>query len=256
MNDYLEIAGKKFSNRFFLGTGKFGSLERMKEAILRSGTELVTVALRRIDPDSPKCDILSFIPPSVLMMTNTSGARTASEAIKIAKLARAAGAPPWIKIEVIPDTRYLLPDNDETVKATEALVREGFVVMPYFSPDLIIARRLRDAGAASVMPLGSPIGSGKGIKTRELIKIIIEEIDLPVVVDAGIGLPSHAAEAMELGAAAVLVNTAVAIAENPPAMAEAFALATKAGRIAYLCSGADSFASTASPSSPVEGTIH
>ncbi len=256
MEDILEIEGKKFTSRFFLGTGKFGSLEQMREAIIRSETELVTVALRRIDPDKKQADILSFIPSSIIVMTNTSGARNADQAVKIAKFARAAGAGNWIKVEVVSDSKYLLPDNTETVKATELLVREGFIVMPYFSPDLIIARRLRDAGAASVMPLGSPIGSGKGIKTRELIKIIIDEIDLPVIVDAGLGFPSHAAEAMELGASGVLVNTALAIAENPPGMAEAFALATKAGRLGYLCKNtAAGFSSFASPSSPLEGVI-
>jgi thiazole synthase len=255
LNNTLTIAGKKFDSRFFLGTGKFGSLKIMAESIKRSGTELVTVALRRVDPKAGRQNILSFIPKNITVMTNTSGARNADEAVRIAKFAKEAGRGKWIKIEVIPDAKYLMPDNEETVRATERLVKEGFTVLPYFNPDLICARRLRDAGAASIMPLGSPIGTGKGIKTKELIKILIEEIDLPVIVDAGIGLPSHAAEAMELGAAAVLVNTAVAISNNPPLLAEAFSLAVNAGYLSFLAGGNDYFSESASPSSPPIGFI-
>lgn len=255
MSDELLIAGIKFNSRLFLGTGKFGSSDLMAQAIKSSGTELVTVALRRIDPGAPKQNILSHIPENIVIMTNTSGARNASEAVRIAKFAKEAGCGNWIKIEVIPDCKYLMPDNDETVKATEILVAEGFIVMPYFNPDLVVARRLRNAGAASVMPLGSPIGSGKGIQTREMIKILIGEMDLPVIVDAGIGLPSHAADAMELGAAAVLVNTAVAVSDDPPMMAEAFSSAVKAGRLAFLAGGRHSLCATASASSPETGFI-
>ena len=233
METTLTIAGQLIRNRFFLGTGKFASYQIMQQAIISSHAHLVTVALRRIDPASKQENILNFIPKDCIVMANTSGARNADEAIRIARLARQLGCGNWIKIEVIPDNKYLLPDNAETIKATEALVKDGFIVMPYINPDLADARRLRDAGAASIMPLGAPIGTNKGLCARELIKILIEEIELPVVVDAGIGRPSHAAEAMEIGAAAVLVNTAVATADNPVLIARAFSLAIEAGALAY-----------------------
>ncbi len=198
MEDRLIIAGQHIRSRFFLGTGKFSSYAIMKEAIIASGAHLVTVALRRVDAQSKKENILDYIPKGSIVMINTSGARTTEEAIRIARLARELACGNWIKIEVIPDNKYLLPDNAQTIRATEVLAKEGFIVMPYMNPDLADARRLRDAGAASIMPLGSPIGTNKGLKVLELLKILIEEIKLPVVIDAGIGRPSHAAEAMEI----------------------------------------------------------
>ncbi len=254
MPDSLIIAGKKIRSRFFLGTGKFASYRLMKDAVARSGAHIVTVALRRVDADAPKESILSYLPEGLIMMTNTSGARNAEEAVRIARLARAAGCGDWIKIEVIPENKYLLPDNAETIRATGILAKEGFIVMPYVNPDLADARRLVNAGAASVMPLGAPIGTNKGMTTRELIRILIEEIPLPIVVDAGIGRPSHAAEAMELGASAVLVNTAVAVADDPASMAEAFARAVEAGRLAYLA-GPGAVKDSAEASSPLTGFL-
>ena len=251
----LMIAGKPFNNRFLLGTGKFKNKRDLEESISASETEIVTVALRRINLDHHEDNILEYIPKTVTLLTNTSGARNAQEAIRIARLAKASGHGNWIKIEVINDSKYLLPDNAETVKATEALAKEGFVVLPYVSPDLYVARELVKAGAAAVMPLGSFIGSNQGLKTRELIKVLINEIDLPIIVDAGIGAPSQAAEAMELGAAAVLANTAVATAANPAAIAQAFALAVKAGRLAYL-SGLPQQKSVADASSPLTGFLY
>jgi len=233
MDDPLIIAGQIIRNRFFLGTGKFASYELMREAIIASRAHIVTVALRRVDAHFPQDNILEYIPKDCIVMANTSGARNADEAVRIARIARAAGCGEWIKIEVIPDNKYLLPDNAETIRATEVLAKEGFIVMPYVNPDLADARRLTDAGAASVMPLGAPIGTNKGVCMRELIKILVQEIKLPIVVDAGIGRPSHAAEAMELGAAAVLANTAVATAEDPVLTAQALSMAVEAGRIAY-----------------------
>ena len=233
MEDHLIIAGQVIKNRFFLGTGKFASYSLMRDAIISSGAHIVTVALRRVDTQSAHDNILEYIPKECIIMANTSGARNADEAIRIARIARAAGCGNWIKIEVIPDNKYLLPDNAQTIRATEVLVKEGFIVMPYVNPDLADARRLSDAGAATIMPLGAPIGTNKGVCMRELIKILIQEISLPIVVDAGIGRPSHAAEAMELGASAVLVNTAVATAQDPVLIAQAFSLAVEAGRIAY-----------------------
>ena len=230
----LIIAGQPFTNRFLLGTGKFKNKTDLAESIRASGSQIVTVALRRIDLERHEENILEYIPEGVVLMTNTSGARNAREAVRIARLARESGCGNWIKIEVINDSKYLLPDNVETIKATEILAAEGFVVMPYVSPDLYTARELVKAGAASVMPLGSLIGSNQGLKTREMIQILIEEIDLPIIVDAGIGAPSQAAEAMEMGAAAVLANTAVATAGYPAALARAFNLAIEAGRLGYL----------------------
>ncbi|MFH1191396.1 MAG: thiazole synthase [Candidatus Omnitrophota bacterium] len=233
MEDCLIIAGQVIKSRFFLGTGKFASYALMREAIVISRAHIVTVALRRVDAQSSQDNILEYIPKECIVMANTSGARNADEAIRLARIARAAGCGNWIKIEVIPDNQYLLPDNSQTILATEVLAKEGFIVMPYINPDLADARRLHAAGAASIMPLGAPIGTNKGVCTRELIKILVQEINLPIIVDAGIGRPSHAAEAMELGASAVLVNTAVATALDPVLTARAFSLAVEAGRIAY-----------------------
>src|SRR5476651_478444 len=215
----LVIAGKSFNSRFFLGTGKFKSKKDLADSIEASGAEIVTVALRRIDLDKHDDNILEYIPKHITLLTNTSGARNAEEAIRIARLAKASGCGNWVKIEVINDSKYLLPDNAETIKATEILAAEGFVVMPYITPDLYTARALVKAGAATVMPLGSFTGSNQGLKTKEFIQVLINEIDLPIVVDAGIGTPSQAAEAMEMGADAVLVNTAIAIASDPSRMA-------------------------------------
>jgi thiazole synthase len=254
MDDKLIIGGKELSSRIFIGTGKFHSNKLILDVINRSNAQVVTVALRRVDFDSIEENMLNYIPKNCIIMPNTSGARNADEAVRIARLARAACGSDWIKIEVINDNKYLLPDNYATIKATEILAKEGFTVLPYMSPDLIAARRLKDAGAAAVMPLGAPIGTNKGLKTRELIKIMIDEIDLPVIVDAGLGKPSHAAEAMEIGAAAVLVNTAIAAADDPVTMAEAFALAVKAGRMAFL-SGMDMVKEYAEASSPLTGFL-
>jgi len=256
MDDKLIVGNREFTSRFFLGTGKFGSKEAMRQAILSSGSQLVTVALRRIDLDETEENILSFIPEGTTIMVNTSGARNAAEAVRIAHIAREAGYGDWIKIEVINDSRYLLPDNQETVKATQMLVSEGFVVLPYMSPDLYVAKALVDAGAAAVMPLGSLIGSNQGLRTRTLIEVLIEEItEVPVVVDAGIGRPSHAAEAMEIGAGAVLANTAVADAQDPVLMAAAFAKGVEAGRMAYLAKmGQENRAAKAS--SPLTGFLY
>ncbi len=230
----LEIAGKMFTSRFLLGTGKFKNKTDLAQAIEASKTEIVTVALRRIDLERHEENILEYIPKNVTLLVNTSGARNAQEAVRIARLAKEAGYGNWIKVEVINDSKYLLPDNQETVKATEILAAEGFVVLPYMYPDLYAARALVAAGAATVMPLGSLIGSNRGIKVKDFIQIIIDEIDIPIVVDAGLGAPSQAAEAMEMGADAVLVNTAVATAGNPAMIAQAFAMAVQAGRLAYL----------------------
>lgn len=254
MEDKLIIGGTEVNSRLFIGTGKFHSNRVIPDLIKRSGAQVVTVALRRIDFDSEEENMLNYIPKDCIIMPNTSGARNGEEAVRIARLARAAGCGNWIKIEVISDNKYLLPDNYETIKATEILAREGFVVLPYMSPDLMTAKRLRDAGAAAVMPLGAPIGTNKGLKTRELVKILIDEIDLPIIVDAGLGKPSEAAEAMEMGAAAVLVNTAVATAGDPVMMAEAFSLAVSAGRKAFI-SGMGSIKEYAEASSPLTGFL-
>jgi len=248
--DLLKIANRRFSSRLLLGTGKFSSPRVMRKALEASGSEMVTVALRRVDLKNPKDHILSYIDSKkYLILPNTSGARDADEAIRLARIARAFGLPGWIKLEVTPDLRYLLPDPVETLKAAEILVKEGFTVLPYINADPVLAKRLEDAGCATVMPLGSPIGSAQGIRTRANIEIIIEQARVPVVVDAGLGSPSQAAEAMEMGAAAVLVNTAIAAAENPAAMAKAFKLAVEAGRQAYLA-GMVSSSHIAKASSP------
>lgn len=234
-NDFFNIAGKTFHSRLLVGTGKFGSLPVMKEALEASGSEIVTVALRRVDLAHPERDILSAIDlQKYQLLPNTSGARDALAAVRLAKLAREARLGKWIKLEVIPDPRYLLPDGIETLKAAQELIKEGFTVLPYIQADPILAKQLAEAGCATVMPLGSWIGSGRGLKTKEAIAVIIEQACVPVVVDAGLGVPSHAAEAMEMGADAVLVNTAIATAEDPVAMAQAFKKGVEAGREAYL----------------------
>jgi len=231
----LIIAGKTFSSRFMLGTGKFKNKSDVTDSITACGTQIVTVALRRIDTERHEENILEYIPKDITLLTNTSGARNAQEAVRIARLARESGCGNWVKIEVINDSKYLLPNNEETIKATATLAADGFIVLPYMFPDLYAARALVHAGAAAIMPLGSLIGSNQGLKAREFIKILIQEIrDVPLVVDAGIGAPSQAAEAMEMGVDAVLANTAVATAENPAGLAEAFSLAIKAGRLAFL----------------------
>lgn len=235
-NQPLTIAGRTFQSRLMLGTGKFASGELMRDAIAASGAEIVTVALRRADltgKGDPYANILDFIPKEVLLLPNTSGAMNAEEAVRLARLAVAAGLPDWVKLEIHPDPRYLLPDPIETLKAAEILVKEGFKVLPYINADPVLARRLQDAGTVTVMPLGSPIGSHQGITTRRQIEIILNQATVPVVVDAGIGAPSHAAEAFEMGADAVLVNTAIAVASDPVRMARAFQAAVEAGRAAF-----------------------
>lgn len=248
----LVIGGKAFTNRFFLGTGKFASKEQLKAALEASGTELITTALTRVHEDNAaEDDILSVIDRSkVEVMLNTSGARTAEEAVRIAKIGKIAGYN-WIKIEVHPDARYLLPDPIETLKAVEECAKMGMVVLPYINADPVLARRCEEAGAAAVMPLGAPIGSNRGIRTRDMIEIIVEQSHIPVVVDAGIGLPSHAAEAIELGADAVLANTAVAAAGDPVKMAKAFNLAIQAAELA-IDARPPSARSTASATSPMD----
>jgi len=247
----LTIADKTFASRLFLGTGKFGSLQDMTQAVLISESELVTMALKRIDTHKKDDDLLSALQiPNVNLLPNTSGARTAKEAVLAAQLAREALETNWVKLEIHPDPRYLLPDPIETLKATEELAKLGFVVMPYIHADPVLCKRLEDAGTAVVMPLGSPIGSNKGLLTVDFLEIIIEQSKVPVVVDAGIGAPSDASKAMELGADAVLVNTAIAVARNPVQMAEAFKEAVIAGRKAYLA-GLASVQSVARASSPL-----
>ena len=255
MSSPLVLGGREFKSRFFLGTGKFKNKTDLAESIKLSETEIVTVALRRIDLERHEENILEYIPKNITLLTNTSGARNAQEAIRIARLAKASGCGNWVKIEVINDSKYLLPDNGETIKATEVLAAEGFVVLPYVSPDLYVARALVSAGAAAVMPLGSFIGSNQGLQTRDFIRVLINEIDIPIVVDAGIGAPSQAAEAMEMGADAVLVNTAVAVAQHPAGIARAFALAVEAGRLGYL-SGLPAKRSIANASSPLTGFLY
>jgi thiazole synthase len=253
--DKLVIADKQFTSRLLIGTGKFSSSKVMAEAIEASGAEIVTVALRRVDITNQSDDMLSAIDRTkYLLLPNTSGARTADEAVRLSRLARAATGINWVKLEVTPDPYYLLPDPIETLKAAQILVKEGFVVLPYINADPILSKRLQDVGVATVMPLGSPIGSNRGLKTRDALEIIIEQANVPVVVDAGLGLPSHAAEAMEIGADAVLVNTAIATAAEPARMAYAFKLAVEAGRTAYLA-GAAAETKKASASSPLTGFL-
>jgi thiazole synthase len=254
--DPLVIAGRPFTSRLIAGTGKFGSPEAMREALAASGAQMVTVALRRVDLDATGGrDILDDIDPQrYLVLPNTSGAVDADEAVRIARLARAANLPAWIKLEVTPDPRYLLPDPVETLVAAERLVAEEFVVLPYINADPVLAKRLEEAGCATVMPLGSWIGSNQGMRTRDAVGIIIEQATVPVVVDAGLGAPSHAAEAMEMGADAVLVNTAIAVAGDPAGMARAFAQGVEAGRRAFLAGAAPPRAS-AEASSPLTGFL-
>src|SRR5258708_6246554 len=253
-NQPLVIAGRIFRSRLILGTGKFSSPEVMRAALETSGAEIVTVALRRADlsgKKDPFANILEFVDPTkFLLLPNTSGAMNADEAVRLARLAAAAGLPKWIKLEIHPDPRYLLPDPIETLKAAEMLVREGFIVLPYINADPVLAKRLQDVGVSTVMPLGSPIGSNRGIQTRDQIRIIIEQANVPVVIDAGLGAPSHAAEAMEMGADAVLVNTAIAVAADPDRMAVAFKLAVEAGRAGFE-SGLGPSSDIASPTSPL-----
>lgn len=251
-DDKLVIGGHSFNSRFILGSGKY-SLDLITAAVENAGAEIITLALRRATAETE--NILDYIPKGVTLLPNTSGARNAREAVRIARLAREAGCGDFIKIEVIGDSKYLLPDNAETVKATELLAKEGFVVMPYMYPDLYTARDLKNAGAACIMPLGAPIGSNKGICTKEFIKILIEEIDLPVIVDAGIGKPSQACEAMEMGAAAIMANTAIATAGNIPLMAQAFRNAIDAGRSAYLAGMGRVIEHGSSASSPLTGFL-
>ena len=252
----LIIANTKLNSRLLVGTGKFSSTEIMKNAINASGASMVTVALRRVDLDNEQDDMLGAIDRSkYILLPNTSGARDADEAVRLARLARAAGCGDWIKLEVTPDPRYLLPDPIETLKAAEILVKDGFKVLPYINADPVLAKHLEEAGTVTVMPLGAPIGSNRGIRTKDSIKIIIENSNVPVVVDAGLGAPSHAAEAMEMGADAVLVNTAIAVADDPVKMAVAFKLAVESGRIAYE-SGLGETLDTASASSPLTGFLN
>lgn len=249
--DKLVIADKEFSSRLFIGTGKFPSNRIMGQAILSSGTQMVTTALKRIDVENSKeDDMLRYIPrDKVVLLPNTSGVRTAEEAIFAAKMSKAALGTNWIKLEIHPDPKHLLPDTTETIKATEELVKLGFIVLPFVQADPIACKQLEQAGAATVMPLASPIGTNQGIRNKELLEIIISQSNVPVVIDAGLGSPSDAAKAMELGASAVLVNTAISIASNPIAMAEAFNKSVEAGRLAYLSGLANqsSFARATSP---------
>ncbi len=253
--DKLKIADREFDSRLLIGTGKYASNDIMARAIAAAGAEIVTVALRRVDIDNENDDLLAAIDRiKYLLLPNTSGARDAGEAIRLARLAKAASGINWVKLEVTPDPYYLLPDGSETLKAAETLVKDGFVVLPYINADPILAKKLQDVGTATVMPLASPIGSNQGLKTRAAIEIIIEQAAVPVVVDAGLGLPSHAAEAMEMGADAVLVNTAIATAGDPVKMAIAFKHATEAGRLAFN-SGPAGAGSRAIASSPLTGFL-
>jgi thiazole synthase len=255
-DDRLTIGDRTFSSRLIIGTGKFGSHEVMRDALAASGTEMVTVALRRVDLDATGGpDILEFIDPDrYLLLPNTSGAADADEAVRLARLARAAALPTWVKLEITPEPRYLLPDPVETLKAAEILVAEGFTVLPYINADPVLAKRLEEVGCATVMPLGSWIGSNKGVRTRDAVQIIVDQATVPVVVDAGLGSPSHAAECMEMGCDAALVNTAIAVAEDPVEMAGAFKLGVEAGRRAFLAGQAPQ-RETAEASSPLTGFL-
>ena len=252
-NDKLIIGGHEFNSRFILGSGKY-SLDLIKAAVENAGAEIITLALRRAQAGNVD-NIMDFIPKNVTLLPNTSGARNADEAVRIARLSREVGYGDFVKIEIMRDSKYLLPDNYETLKATEILAKEGFVVMPYMYPDINTARDLVNAGAAAVMPLAAPIGSNKGLCTKEFIQILIDEIELPIIVDAGIGKPSQACEAVEMGAAAVMANTAIATAGNVPAMAEAFKKAIEAGRTAYLAKLGRVIEKGAVASSPLTGFL-
>ena len=252
--DKLIIGGHEFNSRFILGSGKY-SMKLIESAIKDAGAEIITLAVRRANTKEEE-NILDFIPEGVTLLPNTSGARNAEEAVRIARLARALGCGDFVKVEIMRDSKNLLPDNQETIKATEALANEGFVVLPYMYPDLNAARDLVNAGAAAVMPLASPIGSNKGLATKDFIQILIDEIELPIIVDAGIGRPSHACEAMEMGAAAIMANTALATAGNLPLMASAFKDAINAGRKAYLAGLGRVLTRGASASDPLTGFLH
>ena len=252
-NDKLILGGHEFNSRFILGSGKY-SLNLIEAAVRDAGAEIITLAVRRANTKEQE-NILDYIPKGVTLLPNTSGARTAEEAVRIARLAREIGCGDFVKIEIMRDTKYLLPDNNETVKATEILAKEGFVVLPYMYPDLYSARDFVNAGAAAVMPLAAPIGSNKGLATREFIQILVDEIDLPVIVDAGIGRPSQACEAMEMGAAAIMANTALATAGDLPMMASAFKNAVEAGRKAYLSGLGRVLTRGASASDPLTGFL-
>lgn len=253
-NDKLIIGGHEFNSRFILGSGKY-SLKLIQSAVKDAGAEIITLAVRRANTKEHE-NILDYIPKGTTLLPNTSGARNAEEAVRIARLARELGCGDFVKIEIMRDTKYLLPDNAETVKATEILAKEGFVVMPYMYPDLNTARDLVNAGASAVMPLASPIGSNKGLATKDFIQILIDEIDLPIIVDAGIGRPSQACEAMEMGAAAIMANTAIATAGDIPQMAKAFGMAVEAGRAAYLSGLGRVLDKGASASDPLTGFLH
>jgi len=254
-NNELVIDGRKFRSRLMVGTGKFSSSDKMAEAVEASGAEIVTVAMRRVDINNPQDDILKHInPEKYLLLPNTSGARDAEEAVRLARIARAAGCEPWIKLEVTPDPYYLLPDPIETFKAAEILVKEGFKVLPYINADPILCKRLEEIGTVTVMPLGAPIGSNKGIRNADNLRIIIEQAKIPVVVDAGIGAPSHAALAIEMGADSVLVNTAIATATDPAKMAYAFKLSVEAA-VAARAAGMPGTKERASASSPLTGFL-
>ncbi|MCI9357496.1 MAG: thiazole synthase [Lachnospiraceae bacterium] len=252
-DDKLMIGGHEFHSRFILGSGKY-SLKLIEAAVKDAGAEIITVAVRRANTKEQE-NILDFIPRGVTLLPNTSGARTAQEAVRIARLARELGCGDFVKIEIMRDSKYLLPDNQETIRASEILAKEGFIVMPYMYPDLNAARDLANAGAAAVMPLAAPIGSNKGLAAREFIQILIDEIDLPIIVDAGIGRPSQACEAMEMGAAAIMANTALATAGDIPAMASAFGQAVEAGRKAYLAGLGRVLTRGASASDPLTGFL-
>ena len=252
-SDKLIIGGHEFDSRFILGSGKY-SLDLIKAAVENAGAQIITLAVRRATADGP-ANILDYIPKNITLLPNTSGARNADEAVRIAHLAREIGCGDFIKIEIMRDSKYLLPDNFETIKATEILAKEGFVVMPYMYPDLNVARDLVNAGAAAVMPLASPIGTNKGLCTKDFIKILIDEIELPIIVDAGIGKPSQACEAMEMGAAAIMANTAIATSGDVAAMAGAFKNAIEAGRAAYLAGLGRILEGRASASSPLTGFL-
>ena len=252
--DIFELGGRHLGSRLFTGTGKYGDDALIPAVCDASGSQVITVALRRVDLDKSADNVMRHIPKHMILLPNTSGARTAEEAVRIARLARAMGCGNWIKIEVISDNRHLLPDGYETAKATEILAAEGFVVLPYMNPDLYVARSLASAGAAAIMPLGAPIGTNRGLRTEEMIRILIEEMDLPIIVDAGIGAPSQACQAMEMGAAACLVNTAIATAGDPVLMGRAFGKAVAAGREAYLA-GPGAVSTLAQASSPLTGFL-
>lgn len=256
MEDLLLIKNTHIKSRLFIGTGKFSSPQLMQKAVIAAESEVVTVAVRRVELDNPQDSYTTLIDPKkYIFLPNTSGARSAEEAVKIAQISKFSGVSDWIKLEVVPEPDYLLPDPIETLKAAEILVKEGFTVLPYINADPVLAKRLEEAGCATVMPLAAPIGSNKGLKTKDLIQIIIEQSKVPVVVDAGLGAPSDAAEAMEMGADAVLVNTAIATASDPIKMAQAFKKATEAGREAYIA-GLPSQQNKAEASSPLTGFLH